>query len=135
MQNYKRENGFTLIELMIVVAIIGILSGVAMPMYSNYVSKSKFTSVIFQTVEYKMAVHLCLQHTSDPSKCSAGDQDIPANISTSTKYIASLTTLNGVISVTATNELSDHTYTLSPSYSGSRIIWTVGGTCVAADYC
>lgn len=50
---YKRDNGFTLIELMIAVAIIGILTSVAWPSYNNYVTRAKFTELITETEGYR----------------------------------------------------------------------------------
>ncbi|HMY62402.1 MAG TPA: prepilin-type N-terminal cleavage/methylation domain-containing protein, partial [Nitrosomonas sp.] len=57
----QMQKGFTLIELMIVVAIIGILAAVAVPAYQNYTIKSRFTEVINATAPFKTAVELCVQ--------------------------------------------------------------------------
>ncbi len=57
----KKQNGFTLIELMIVVAIIGILASVALPAYNNYTAKSKFTELIMGTAPLKTALSVCAQ--------------------------------------------------------------------------
>ncbi len=57
----KTQKGFTLIELMIVIAIIGILAAVALPAYQNYTKKAKFTEVVASVSPYKTAIDLALQ--------------------------------------------------------------------------
>ncbi|WP_299942335.1 pilin [uncultured Microbulbifer sp.] len=56
----KKQQGFTLIELMIVVAIIGILAAVAIPQYQNYVAKSQVSRVMQETAALKTAIETCL---------------------------------------------------------------------------
>lgn len=60
----KIQKGFTLIELMIVVAIIGILAAVAIPSYSNYTNKAKFSEVVLATSGIKTAIDVCAQENS-----------------------------------------------------------------------
>ena len=59
------QKGFTLIELMIVVAIIGILAAIAIPQYQNYVTKSQVTRAIGELGSYKTLVDLCLTDSKD----------------------------------------------------------------------
>lgn len=58
----KVQQGFTLIELMIVVAIIGILAAIAIPQYQNYVIKSQVTRAIAEAGELKTAVETCIDN-------------------------------------------------------------------------
>ena len=57
----KKQSGFTLIELMIVVAIVAILAAVALPAYQNYTKKAKMTEVSVATGKYKTSIEVCYQ--------------------------------------------------------------------------
>ncbi|MDE0491478.1 pilin [Psychrobacter sp. A3] len=79
------QKGFTLIELMIVVAIIGILAAVAIPQYQNYITKSQVSRVMGETGGYKTAVEDCVNAgkttgtTSSSTVCDAADLGLTAS--------------------------------------------------------
>ncbi|WP_444958443.1 pilin [Microbulbifer sp. ZKSA002] len=72
----KKQQGFTLIELMIVVAIIGILAAVAIPQYQNYVAKSQVSRVMTETASLKTAVETCLLDGRTTIGEDAGECDL-----------------------------------------------------------
>jgi len=69
------QKGFTLIELMIVVAIIGILAAVAIPQYQNYIAKSQVSRVMGETGSLRTAVETCVLDGKDTNACTLGGTD------------------------------------------------------------
>ena len=128
------QQGFTLIELMIVVAIIGILAAVALPAYQDYTKKAKISELILAASTCRTSITEAVQ-TSSGSLPTAGTWGCESASSTS-KYVASIATSDaGVITVTAQGfsdaTVDGSTITLTPSTLtvGQPIAsWTCGGS-------
>ena len=132
---YKAElnsKGFTLMELLIVIAIIGILSTIALPTYRSYTGKARFSEVILATAPYKTAVSLALQEGDPINDLNSGQNGIPL-AAKPTKNLASLTVSSGIITATATKAAGSDTYILTPDEFGSH--WQVSGSCLTKGLC
>jgi prepilin-type N-terminal cleavage/methylation domain-containing protein len=129
----KVQAGFTLIELMIVVAIIGILAAVAIPAYQDYVLKAKFAEVESTASAYKTAVAVCAQELGTLTGCDLGSNGIPATQATT--HVTSIGVASGVITVTptaTTNALS--TLILTPTMGVGAFTWAkTGSGCLTAQ--
>ena len=94
------QKGFTLIELMIVVAIIGILAAVALPAYQDYTVKAKVSEGILATSQCRTAISEVYQTAAEGTKPGADGWGCET-ASQSSKYVASVhTDADGVIEVT-----------------------------------
>jgi type IV pilus assembly protein PilA len=142
--NKTMQKGFTLIELMIVVAIIGILAAVALPAYQSYTLKAKFSEVVLATANLKTQVEICAQDLGSLTACDGNSNGINVDVTNAATgaagNIATVLTADGVITATAVgavggaavNGLNGQTYVLTPTFANGKVTWAVGGTCRAA---
>ena len=149
------QKGFTLIELMIVVAIIGILAAVALPAYKTYADKAKFSEVILASGSAKTAADLCIQTGTGgdmtTSPATPGDcPTIPDNLAgwiksplvTSVLITGTHTLASGtgtvIISVVSNGTFgteTNPTYILTATVADGTATWVKSGKCIDAGVC
>ena len=127
MNKIQNSKGFTLIELMIVVAIIGILAAVALPAYQDYTVRARVAESLSVSASAKIAVAETVQDKGQQSFAGLDQTSTGYQFGSATKYVSSvlITAATGVITVVSkdTGATVDPTLQLTPTFASGNVDW------------
>lgn len=132
----KTQKGFTLIELMIVIAIVGILAAVALPAYQNYTKRAQFTDVISSVVPIRNSIDVCVQTGTAIGSCAIGTA-LKADAEASALVDSVVwNATNKTITATGETPIAE-TYILTGTENTTlnTVSWAISGSCLTANLC
>ena len=138
----KQQKGFTLIELMIVIAIIGILASIAIPAYQDYTIRSKVAEGLNLSGAAKLAVAETYDSEGSFQSANNTSYGLPSPVSINGNYVSSIgiTTGSGLITITYNQELGGNpsanglTLTMEPTARQGSMLWDCTGGSQLAKY-
>ena len=139
----SKQEGFTLIELMIVIAIIAILASLALPAYQTYAKKAKFSEVVMATTAVKSAIDICYQTKGDIAVCDSTDSSPVANSAsnaTAGDFVSTVVVSDdtGVITATGADPVDGAAYVIAPTPANGSLTWNLDqtlSTCLTQGLC
>jgi type IV pilus assembly protein PilA len=134
----KAQKGFTLIELMIVVAIIGVLAAVAIPAYQNYVKKAAYTEVLAGANPVKLAISECFNVKGSLGDCATAAK-LGVTLPAGTNALDKIEIASSTAKITMTPKAyrgiaTDETCDLTPTAGTGTLTWAHSGKCVDNGY-
>ena len=137
-QYFRISKAFSLLELLLVVALIGILAAFAVPTYKTYLQKTRFMEVVQHSHAIRVAQSACLLQAGDSiSACDTfAELAVPKPSNSANTQAIELTVNTGMITGTGTPAAGSHTFTLTPSINDDGLLtYTPGGSCLNVGFC
>lgn len=136
----NKQKGLTLLELLIIVAIVMVLSWVAVLSYKNYIRSTHYQEIVRVVDTYKIITEKCIKKYKGVSRCNDGYAGIPKSLDRKdSQFIKSITVRKGVITavpVRFKGVVSSDSYILTPRYgvTSNKIYWRAGGGACRAGF-